>query len=113
MAAGLRELIGDGLLTLDGEAHRQQRRIVQPAFHKKRVESYAGVMVQHTEEMLKSWQVGKQIDMSHEMQTLTLGIVAKCLFNIDLATGQRAWGGLQHDDCESGRATGKLLEYPY
>src|SRR5581483_1603353 len=86
VAAGLRELIGDGLLTLDGEAHRQQRRIVQPAFHKKRVESYAGVMVQHTEEMLKSWQVGKQIDVSHEMQTLTLGIVARCLFNIDLAT---------------------------
>src|SRR5581483_1976108 len=48
--------------------------------------SYAGVMVQHTEEMLKSWQVGKQIDVSHEMQTLTLGIVARCLFNIDLAT---------------------------
>jgi len=86
VAAGLRELIGDGLLTLDGEAHRQQRRIVQPAFHKKRVESYAGAMVQYTEEMLKSWQVGKQIDVSREMQTLTLSIVAKCLFNIDLAT---------------------------
>src|SRR5579872_1804941 len=86
VAAGLRELIGDGLLTLDGEAHRQQRRIVQPAFHKKRVESYAGVMVQYTQEMLKHWYVGEQIDVAREMQTLTLGIVAKCLFNIDLAS---------------------------
>ena len=86
VAAGLRELIGDGLLTLDGEAHRQQRRIVQPAFHKKRVEGYAGVMVRYTQEMLKSWHVGEQIDVANEMQRLTLGIVAKCLFNIDLAS---------------------------
>ena len=86
VAAGLRELIGDGLLTLDGETHRQQRRIVQPAFHRKRVESYADVMVQHTQEMLRGWNVGEQIDMSYEMQQLTLSIVAKCLFNIDLAS---------------------------
>ncbi len=82
----LRELIGDGLLALDGETHRQQRRAVQPAFHKKRVESYAGVMTQYTEELLKEWRPGQQVDMSKAMQELTLRIVVKCLFNIDLAT---------------------------
>ena len=40
-AGNLQELIGDGLLTIDGDMHRQQRRVVQPAFHKKRVENYA------------------------------------------------------------------------
>src|SRR5256714_14834378 len=39
VAEGLRQLIGDGLITIDGETHREQRRLLQPAFHKKRVES--------------------------------------------------------------------------
>ena len=56
VAEGLRQLIGDGLITIDGETHREQRRRVQPAFHKKRVESYAQTMVQFTEEMLEKWQ---------------------------------------------------------
>ncbi|GAC1378826.1 MAG: cytochrome P450 [Ktedonobacteraceae bacterium] len=86
VAAGLRELIGDGLLTIDGEAHRQQRRLVQPAFHKKRVESYANIMVQYTQEMLNTWHVGDRLDIARAMQELTLHIVAQCLFNIDLAS---------------------------
>ena len=91
-AAGLRELTGNGLLTLDGEVHRQQRRIVQPAFHRKRVESYADVMVRDTQEMLKGWHVGEQIDVAREMQELTLHIVAKCLFNIDLLSEANVLG---------------------
>src|SRR5579871_1876223 len=84
VAEGLRQLIGDGLLTIDGETHRQQRRRVQPAFHKKRVESYAATMVQYTEEMLKGWYIGERLDVSVAMQELTLRIVGKCLFNVDL-----------------------------
>jgi cytochrome P450 len=82
---GLHELLGDGLLTIDGEAHRQQRRLVQPAFHKKRVESYATIMAQYTQEMLKGWCAGARIDVARAMQELTLHIVARCLFNIELA----------------------------
>jgi cytochrome P450 len=92
IAEGLRELIGDGLLTIDGETHREQRRLVQPAFHKKRVESYAGIMVQYTREMLASWREGEQIDVARVMQELTLRIVAKCLFNVDLAQQVNALG---------------------
>src|SRR5206468_585874 len=86
MAFQLREMIGDGLLTIDGEAHRQQRRLVQPAFHKKRVESYAGIMVQYGEEMLKGWRGGESIDVARAVQTVTLRVVARCLFNVDLAS---------------------------
>ncbi len=84
VAEGLRQLIGDGLITIDGELHRQQRRMVQPAFHKKRVEGYAATMVQYTEEMLKGWHVGDRLDVARAMQELTLRIVGKCLFNVDL-----------------------------
>ena len=71
----LRFLLGDGLLTSDGDFHRQQRRLVQPAFHKHRVEGYADTMVHLTEEMLEQWQPGSEVDISREMQQLTLRII--------------------------------------
>ncbi len=76
----------EGLLTIDGEKHRQQRHAVQPAFHKKRVDGYAAIMQQYTEELLKTWQLGDTVDMSRAMQELTLRIVSKCLFSIDLSS---------------------------
>lgn len=92
IAQGLRGLIGDGLLTIDGDAHRQQRRLVQPAFHRKRVEGFADIMVQYTQDMLKGWHAGKQIDVARAMQEVTLRIVAKCLFNVDLSSQVGALG---------------------
>lgn len=81
----LHKVLGNGLLTIDGEVHRQQRRIVQPAFHKKRIMNYADVMVHYTLDMLARWQPGQRIEMMQAMQELTMRIVARCLFNIDLA----------------------------
>src|SRR5438874_1745818 len=76
----------EGLLTIDGEKHRQQRRAVQPAFHKKQVEGYASIINQYTQELLKTWYPGDRLDMSRTMQELTLRIVSKCLFSIDLSS---------------------------
>ncbi len=76
----------EGLLTIDGAKHRQQRHAVQPAFHKKRVEGYAAIMEQYTRELLKTWHPGDAVDMSRTMQELTLRIVSKCLFSIDLSS---------------------------
>jgi cytochrome P450 len=98
----LRQTLGDGLLTTDGEFHRQQRRLVQPAFHKKRVEGYAGIMVHHTEELLESWQPGQRIDIARAMQTLTMRIVAKALFDVDL----------RHEAPELGQAFTDVIENP-
>src|SRR5436305_7219676 len=75
----------EGLLTIDGEKHRQQRRAVQPAFHKKQIESYASIINQYTQELLKTSYPGDRLDMSRAMQELTLRIVSKCLFSIDLS----------------------------
>jgi cytochrome P450 len=76
----------EGLLTIDGEKHRQQRRAVQPAFHKKQVEGYACIINQYTQELLKTWYPGDRLDISRAMQELTLRIVSKCLFSIDLSS---------------------------
>ncbi len=98
----LTRLLGDGLLTIDGDFHRSQRRMVQPAFHKKRIESYAATMVQHTEEMLAGWHTGETRDIAMEMQTLTLRIVAKTLFDVDL----------RDDSDQLGRAFNDVILFP-
>ena len=98
----LRYLLGDGLLTIDGEFHRQQRRLVQPGFHKKRVESYAEVMVRFTEELLETWQPGSEIDIAQAMQRLTLRIITKTLFNVDDAQVTEHLGRAFTDVIENG-----------
>ncbi|HEY4036691.1 MAG TPA: cytochrome P450 [Ktedonobacteraceae bacterium] len=79
----LRLLLGDGLLTIDGEFHRQQRRLVQSAFHKHRIETYAETMVQLTQEELATWQPYQVINIAQAMQRLTLRIILNALFNLD------------------------------
>jgi cytochrome P450 len=80
----LKRFLGEALLTTDGEVHRQQRRLVQPAFHRKRVESYAATMTSQTQQMLDRWQVGDELDMAQALQELTLRIIVQALFDVDL-----------------------------
>src|SRR5215203_2814 len=81
-------LVGNGLLTSEGEFWRRQRRLAQPAFHRKRVAAYGEVMVALAERSLEAWRDGQTIDVHEEMMHLTLEIVAKCLFDADV--GSRA-----------------------
>jgi cytochrome P450 len=73
-------LLGDGLLTTDGDVHRRQRRLVQPAFHRQRVESYGDTMALRAEELATKWRDGSTVEISAEMMGLTLVIVASTLF---------------------------------
>jgi cytochrome P450 len=79
-------LVGNGLLTSEGEFWRRQRRLAQPAFSHQQIERYAGVMVAQTERMLESWHDGQVRDLHEDLMRLTLGIVAKTLFSSDLAS---------------------------
>ena len=78
-------LLGEGLLTSEGDFHRRQRRLVQPAFHRKRIQSYAEVMVKSSLEHQDRWQSGQQVDMSLEMMELTMTIVGHTLFGMDVS----------------------------
>ena len=77
-------ILGNGLLTSDGDFWRRQRRLAQPAFHRERVENYAGTMVSYTQRMLEGWRYGETRDVHHEMMRLTLEIVAKTLVDADI-----------------------------
>jgi len=81
----LRRVLGNGLLTSEGEFWRRQRKLVQPAFHQFRIAAYAEVMVAYTERMLASWKDGEERDIHEAMMRLTLDIVAKTLFDTDVS----------------------------
>lgn len=78
----LQPVLGRGLLTTDGEEHRRLRRMVQPAFHRRRVEGYRDMMVAQTERLLQSWRPGAVVDIGREMQHLTMNIIAEVLLGI-------------------------------
>ncbi len=79
-----KRLLGEGLLTSEGEFHRRQRRLAQPAFHRQRIAGYAEVMSRYTENHIANWKDGATLDLSQEMMSLTLNIVAKTLFNANV-----------------------------
>lgn len=78
-------LFGKGLLTSEGDFWLKQRRLVQPAFNRQRIASYAAVMVESTQAMLQRWQPGATCDIYPELMQLTLDIAAKTLFGAEAA----------------------------
>ncbi|MDX2139167.1 MAG: cytochrome P450 [Chloroflexota bacterium] len=79
-----RSLIGNGLLTSEGDFHKRQRKLAQPAFHHQRINAYGEVMVDYTRRMLADWQAGQRTDIHDAMMHLTMAIVARTLFNADV-----------------------------
>lgn len=83
-APSTRYLLGEGLLTSEGDLHRRQRRLSQPAFHRARIAAYGEVIVEHGARLRELWQDHQTLDISNEMMRLTLGIVGKVLFDADV-----------------------------
>ncbi len=79
-------LLGEGLLTSEGEFHTRQRRLVQPAFHRDRLTGYAADMVACAERASQSWAPGAAYDFHQEMTRLTLAIVGRTLFSADVSS---------------------------
>jgi len=82
-------LLGQGLLTNDGQSWLHQRRLIQPAFHRTRLATYSTLMTEATVAMLERWQAcserGMPLQMEEEMMRLTLRIVGQALFSLDLS----------------------------
>ena len=80
-----RIILGNGLLTSEGDFHRRQRRMTAPAFHRERIARYGEIMVTNANRVADSWREGETIDVAHEMMWLALAIVAEALFGTDIS----------------------------
>jgi cytochrome P450 len=89
----LKPLLGQGLFTNDGESWLQQRRLMQPAFHRKRLATFGSLMTAAATSMLEGWQNADQpLDVAAEMMRLTLSIAGQALFSINLSDEADAVG---------------------
>ncbi len=96
-----KRLLGEGLLTSEGELWRRQRRLAQPAFHRQRIAEYAQTMIAQAEEHVRNWRDGDLRDLAEEMMTLTLIIAVKTLFGTEFT----------HEAGHVGKAVTLLMRY--
>ena len=86
-------VLGNGLVTSEGDFWLRQRRLAQPAFLKNRVVSYAPVMSDLTRAMLARWRPGLAVDVHYEFSSLTSAIALKTLFGLDDAGDREEFVG--------------------
>src|SRR3954452_5025291 len=79
----LMPLLGDGLLTIDGDFHRTSRRIMLPAFHRERVAATLDTMREEIDAALAPWQDGTRLDLYQWTRRLALRIAMRALFGLD------------------------------
>ncbi len=89
-----RLMFGDALALNEGESWLRQRRLMQPAFHRRYLEHFAATMVEETEKVLRDWEepasAGRAIDVAKEMKLLTQRIIVKTMFGSEVGTeGER------------------------
>src|SRR5918912_3795217 len=77
-------VLGEGLVTSEGDLHNRQRRLIQPVFHPKQIISYSNTMTDYATHMRDRWKDGEIVDISEEMMRLTLDIICKSLLNYDI-----------------------------
>ena len=80
----LRPVLGDGLLSAEGEPHKRHRKLLAPAFAPRRLASYGEVMVAETREQLARWSPGERVDLAAQMMEMTLAIAGRTLFGVDV-----------------------------
>ncbi len=83
-AETLKYLMGEGLVTSGGALHARQRRLMQPHFHHNRIADYGRIMADYARQHEEGWVDGARVDLAEEMSDLTLHIVVRTLFGLDL-----------------------------
>ncbi|HLY26654.1 MAG TPA: cytochrome P450 [Aggregatilineales bacterium] len=91
--------IGNGLFVSDGDFWKHQRKLIQPAFHSKRISAYGQIMSHYAADLGETWRDGEARAIDHDMTALTMRIIAKTLFDSDIA----------HETPEVGRVIREVL----
>lgn len=80
----LAPLLGDGLITLEHEDHKRHRRIMQPAFHSRQIQTYTGVVTGHTQAWINQRKPEETLDIVPAFASLMLEIVVATFFSASL-----------------------------
>lgn len=88
MMSETKRILGEGLLTSEGELHQRQRRLIQPIFSHGNVAGYAEQMLDVIASVESQWRPGEQRDLHRDMYALTLRVIGNTLFSTDV--GNRA-----------------------
>ncbi len=81
---GSKLLLGESVLTTEGDVHKRQRRVIGPIFHRERINGYGAVIVERALRTSDGWRDGQALDVHREMAMLTLSVVAETLFGTDI-----------------------------
>ena len=92
-ARAFKPVLGNGLVTSEGAFWHRQRKLIQPAFLKIRVQSYAPIMAELTDQMLDSWFPGKSVQIDYEFEALTSKIALKTLFDLEDSGDRQRFSG--------------------
>lgn len=79
-----KRILGEGLITSEGDYHDKQRRIIQPAFHPDRIRSYGSIMINYADRLSEEWKDGEVIDIHSEMMHVASAIIAKSVLGSDI-----------------------------
>lgn len=99
---GFRLLVGQGLVTSDGDLWRNQRRLMQPSFTPRSIVQFFDMMVETTARMLERWhdsirRRASALHMDAEMMQLTMSIISRAIFGVDLGVEAAEVGEAFHD----------------
>lgn len=78
------DLLGRGVLIVDGDEHDHYRKLMEPALHASRVAGYTDLMLHHTDKVSAQWREGEIIDMLTESRKIALLIIMDTLFSKDV-----------------------------
>ncbi len=86
---GFRLLVGQGLVTSEGELWQQQRKLMQPSFTPNAIGGYTDLMVEIIGRLIARWETaakqGDTLNIDNEMMRLTMSIIGKAMFSVDLS----------------------------
>ena len=92
-ARAFKPVLGNGLVTSEGAFWHRQRKLIQSAFLKIRVQSYAPIMAELTDQMLDWWSPGKSVQIDYEFEALTSKIALKTLFDLEDSGDRQRFSG--------------------